>query len=69
MKQLLISICIAVTTLSLTACNRDTTSPTAPKTKQADSISPAPVRPGDSTTPAVPGPGAQPPMPDVNKKQ
>jgi hypothetical protein len=70
MKRLILCLCIALSALSLTACNRDKspTSPPTPTSKQPDAISPAPVRPGDSTSPAVPGPGSQPPMPDVNKK-
>ncbi len=68
MKRLNIYLCIALATVVLSACDRDKSPPT-PKAKQVDSISPAPVRPGDPSTPAVPGPGSQPPMPEVNKKQ
>ena len=69
MKRLTVYTCIAVAGLSLTACNRDQPGVPTPKTTQPDIITPAPVRPGDSTTPAVPGPNsAQPPMPEINKK-
>lgn len=71
MNRLTLCLCVALTALSISACDRKTpSSPPTPtsNTKQPDAISPAPVRPGDATTPAVPGPGNQPPMPDVNKK-
>lgn len=71
MNRFFLSLCIALTALTVTACDRKTpTSPPTPTSnaKQPDAINPAPVRPGDSTTPAVPGPANQPPMPETGKK-
>ena len=69
MKRLMLCFYIALSMLVLAACDRKSpASPPTPTSKQPDAISPAPVRPGDPTTPAVPGPGTQPPMPDANKK-
>jgi hypothetical protein len=68
MKQLSLIIFAGLTALTLSACDRDKAGPPTP-TSKPDTITPAPVRPGDATTPAVPGPNSnQPPMPDVNKK-
>ena len=68
MNRLAICTCIAVTALSLSACNRDKATPPTPTTKP-DTITPAPVRPADKTSPAVPGPSTTPtPMPDAEKK-
>lgn len=69
MKRLITGILVASTLFGIAACDRKTpASPPTPTSKQPDSMSPAPVRPGDPSTPAVPGPGTQPPMPDAGKK-
>ena len=53
---------------SLVACNREPSTP-ARATPKPDTITPAPVRPGDPTTPAVPGPAATTSqMPDAARK-
>ena len=68
MTRLALCTWIVLTTLSLSACNRDKSTPPTPTTKP-DTITPAPVRPSDTTTPAVPGPNpSQAPMPDAEKK-
>ena len=68
MNRLAICTFIALTALSLSGCNRDKSAPPTPTTKP-DTITPAPVRPGDKTSPAVPGPSTTPtPAPDPDKK-
>jgi hypothetical protein len=66
MTRLALCTCIVLTALSLSACNRDKAST---PTSKPDTITPAPVRPNDATSPTVPGPSTTPtPTPDVNKK-
>ena len=57
----MIYVAIAATAVMLGGCNQPNTPSSAEPKK--DTIAPAPVRPGDPNSPAVPGPG-----PDNPKK-
>ena len=82
MKRLTVTTCAVLLALSFAGCNRDkpategsssssnsgTSMNRSAGNSQPDTILPAPVRPGDPSTPAVPGSNETTPMPSTNPK-